>query len=307
MEQLNHKLSRFIEKCEKVHNKKYNYSQVEYVNAHTKVQIICPEHGIFSQIPDSHSRGHGCSKCKGGVSKQKKDFISKAKQKHGDKYDYSKTTYINSYTKVGIVCPEHGFFLQRPNDHLKYGCMNCGFILRAKNKTLNNEHFILKAKKIHGDLYDYTEVSYINSSSKVKIKCNVHGIFEQRVNSHLNGSGCPLCRESYGEKIIRLFLAENKIKYIPQKRFSDCKDERVLPFDFYLPKLNLCIEYDGIQHFKMCFFNNKKDAFDKIKRHDKIKNEYCSRIDGPKLLRISYLDAKNINLILRASLRDILL
>lgn len=124
-------MEEFINKARKIHNDKYDYSKVDYVNAHTKICIICSEHGEFWQTPNDHLNGYGCSKCanKGnGIngSLTTEEFIEKANQIHGDKYDYSKVEYISSDKKVCIICPKHGEFWQRPSSHIRgNGCCKC--------------------------------------------------------------------------------------------------------------------------------------------------------------------------------------
>jgi len=120
-------------------------------------------------------------------------FIERSKIKHKNKYDYSKVEYINSQTMVIIICPIHGEFEQKANDHLRgCGCFKC-----IKTYKLNTEKFILKAKSIHGDKYDYSKVEYINSQRNVIIICPIHGEFEQTPARHLFGQGCSSC---YGNK-----------------------------------------------------------------------------------------------------------
>jgi superfamily II DNA or RNA helicase len=122
------------------------------------------------------------------------EFIERAKQVHGDKYDYSKVEYKNSRTKVIIICPEHGEFLQTPGSHLKgQGCRKCSY----KNYKYTTKEFIRKAKEIHGDRYDYSKVKYKNIFTKVIIICSKHGEYEQTPNSHLNGQGCSKCAGKY--------------------------------------------------------------------------------------------------------------
>ena len=119
----------------------------------------------------------------------KEIFINKSKEIHGDKYDYSKVEYVNNSIKVCIICPEHGEFWQRPNDHLDgHGCPMCGGV-----KKLTTEGFIEKSKLIHGDRYDYSKVNYVGNKIKVCIICPIHGEFWQKPNAHLNGQGCPNC------------------------------------------------------------------------------------------------------------------
>lgn len=121
-------------------------------------------------------------------------FIERARLVHGDKYDYSRVQYINDRTKVIIVCPIHGEFLQAPNKHLaKRGCPECGKITRGIKKRSSTSDFIEKAKKVHGDRYDYSKVDYKTAILPVEIICPKHGSFMQTPNVHLNGHGCTLC------------------------------------------------------------------------------------------------------------------
>ena len=108
----------FIQKAHKIHGDKYDYCKVEYVNNNTKVCIICPIHGEFWQTPNHHLSGQGCPKCSGNVKKTTEQFIAKAKEIYGDRYNYSKVKYINAKTKVCIICPTHGEFYIRPDNFI---------------------------------------------------------------------------------------------------------------------------------------------------------------------------------------------
>ena len=206
----------FIKKANERHNNKYDYSKVEYVNTHTKVCIICPEHGEFWQTPANHLKGFGCNVCAGRIINTG-NFIKLAKEVHGEKYDYSKTNYINSQTKVRIICPIHGEFEQNPNGHLRgAGCPKCKAENARKKFSKSNEQFIEEARKIHGDKYDYSKVEYVNSNTKVKIICPIHGEFEQTPVSHLHGGhGCPNCqglRKEYKFNLLEEFESEYAFK-----------------------------------------------------------------------------------------------
>lgn len=116
----------FIKRSSQVHNNKYDYSLVEYINNKTNVKIICPIHGIFEQQPDNHLQGCDCLECGGKKKSNTKEFIKKAKKVHDNKYNYSLVNYINDSTKVKIICPIHGIFKQIPNSHLQdHGCPLC--------------------------------------------------------------------------------------------------------------------------------------------------------------------------------------
>jgi uncharacterized protein YlbG (UPF0298 family) len=121
-------------------------------------------------------------------------FIKKAKEKHGDKYDYSKVNYIKNNSKVIIICKEHREFLQTPSDHLNGGCSKCGHVIQASvNKHKNKNEFFNKSLEKHGDKYDYSKVDYKKATEKVIIICKEHGEFEQTPSNHSKGHGCYYC------------------------------------------------------------------------------------------------------------------
>jgi ribosomal protein L36 len=201
---INKSSQEFIEEVIKIHGNKYDYSKVNYINANTKVIIICKEHGEFEQIPSSHLNGNGCDKCaiiirSNKTRKTLEEFIEKAILIHGDKYDYFKVNYIDTETKIIIICKEHGEFEQRPANHLKgQGCPKCGIILATNKNRKTFEEFIEKAILIHGDKYDYSKVNYINANTKVIIICKEHGEFEQIPQCHLIGHCCYKCSRING-------------------------------------------------------------------------------------------------------------
>ena len=115
----------FIKEAKAIHGDKYDYSKVKYKGTHTKVCIICPNHGDFFQKPSGHLMGLGCNLCSNPVH-DSKSFIEESKKIHGNKYDYSKVKYISSQTKLCIICPIHGEFWQLPYNHIKgSGCPKC--------------------------------------------------------------------------------------------------------------------------------------------------------------------------------------
>ena len=184
----------FIQKARAIHGDKYDYSLVAYINARTKIKVICPIHGIFEVRPLRHLNGQNCPLCvKQNSFSTREEFIEKAKKIHGNKYDYSFVIYISSRTKVKIICPIHGIFEQIPNSHLLgKGCIKC-----SKKYTLTKDEFIVKSKEIHNNKYDYSLVNeYKTTKEKVSIICPTHGIFEQSVSAHLQGQGCPKCNPS---------------------------------------------------------------------------------------------------------------
>lgn len=187
---------RFIKKAKNIHGEKYDYSKVVYKNAHSKIILICKEHGEFEQKPHNHLTGYGCIKCVDRTLRKscKEDFIKKAIQVHGDKYDYSKFIYINCKTKGVIICNEHGEFEQNANNHLQgKKCSKCSGCYKP-----TTEEFIEKVLKIHGDIYDYSKVKYIDNRTNIIIICRKHGEFEQSAGGHIQGHGCNKCIDRGG-------------------------------------------------------------------------------------------------------------
>jgi Zn finger protein HypA/HybF involved in hydrogenase expression len=191
----------FIERAKEKWGDKYDYSEVVYVNDCTKVTILCQEHGKFHQTPNTHYKSE-CPKCgllKRFESRKNKlsDLLIKFKEKHGDKYDYSLVEYKKMKSKVKIRCNKHNLvFYQTPEKHFLSktgGCPECNSIGKG---ILGKDVFIKKSIKKHGKIYDYKDVIYIDSTTKVKIKCEKHGYFEIVPNSHLTGRGCPSCNRN---------------------------------------------------------------------------------------------------------------
>ena len=296
----------FILDARRIHGDKYDYSKSVYTKALEKIEIICPRHGSFWQEASSHLKGCGCKKCAvfGGTLRKltTEQFIERAKQIHGDRYDYSKVEYKTNGIKVCIICPEHGEFWQRPNDHFDgNGCVKCA----RENRKLTTEKFIEKAKQVHGDRYDYSKVDYKDMETKVCIICPEHGEFWQAPYNHIgNNQNCPECAkiESHGEEEIRKILEELKISFQQEKFFRECCDKRMLPFDFYLPDYNLVIEYQGEQHFKPTKKFGGEEKFLLRRKHDEIKRSFCKE-NNIRELEILYTDYNNIKQILLTELR----
>ena len=289
----------FIKRARDIHGDRYDYSKVKYINTKTKVCIICPEHGEFFVTPRDHIYSHaGCPKCSGCYRSTTEEFIEKAEKLYGKKYDYSKVEYINSKTKVCIICHEkdifgneHGEFWQRPNDHLRgYECPKC-----KKNHTPTTEEWVKIAKLIHGDRYDYSKVEYKDAHTKVCIICPIHGEFWQTPNNHLNGTNCPECNsdnKSKMEENIDLLLNEYNIKHERQKTFNWLKHKRNLFLDFYIPYKKVAIEVQGEQHFVPTSRFGGEEYLKIQQERDQVKKKLCEE-HGIKLF---YITKKNYSI-----------
>lgn len=288
----------FISKSKNIHGDLYDYSQVEYVNNTTPVLIRCKKHNfVFQQRPKKHLLGQGCPICAGNIKKTKDEFINAVKNIHKNsdgspKYRYDKVEFKNTNEKVIVTCPIHGDFPVNVGNHLyrESGCPKCKSKNISDKKKYSQQQFIDLSKKIHGNIYDYSEVEYDGSKKPVNIICKDHGTFPQKPVDHLQGNGCPFCNESAGEKIINEFLKNNNIKFNRQHKFPDCTNQMappkcvILKFDFYLPDYNTVLEYDGVQHYKPSF---GKKSFEITSRNDKIKNNYLKE-KNIRLIRIPY-------------------
>lgn len=245
---------RFIERARAIHGDKYDYSEVEYVEANKKVRILCPKHGAFMQTPAHHiGRGDGCPGCKQehlGKSKifSTEKFIEESRRVHGNKYDYSKSVYLKARKKITIICPEHGEFSQIASEHMYgQGCPVCGRIKSDEGRKWTLEEFIEKSTKAHNGKYDYSEAEYVSIATPIRIICPKHGPFLQKPREHMSGCGCPKCNESTLEKSVRRYLDDNNIEYVYQKKFDYLGR---MSLDFYFPQYNAGLECQGIQHYE---------------------------------------------------------
>ena len=130
------------------------------------------------------------------IKKRGENFISKATELHDQKYNYSKVKYKKASEKVTIICPIHGEFNQRPKDHLSgKGCVKCGRESNSQSRRMSIHEIVKKAKKIHGEKYNYSELIR-TKENKIIVICREHGKFEQKLSKHLQGQGCPNCRHN---------------------------------------------------------------------------------------------------------------
>ena len=270
-------LEEFINRAKKIHNDNYDYSKVNYINNHTKVCIICPEHGEFWQTPLHHiNRKQGCPICSHHQKITKQELIERANKLYDKKYDLSQIdNFSNNKDYITVFChekdkygKEHGQFLTRIDKFLQgTSCPKCG---GTKLKT--REEFIHDAIEKHHDNYNYDKVKYIGNDIKILIKCNNCGkFFYQRPHDHLNGEGCPFCKHYKLEYEVMKKLDEMGIKYIHQFSFPDFLKRK---YDICIPKLKYIIECQGEQHFKPTSFGKTdNDIYNKFKKQIDRDNE----------------------------------
>lgn len=192
----------FINRCKSIHGDMYDYTGTRFDRSDKPITILCKTHGAFTQLASNHLRGMGCKPCSTDAQRLgANNFVEKAKLVHGNIYDYSKIQYVNGSTKVEIICEKHGPFMQRPSKHLDgTGCPKC------QHKYVTTEEFIEKAKKVHGERYDYSKVVYKPGYTKIEIVCPSHGSFFQVTYNHLsNKQGCPSCKHEKNRENIGMY------------------------------------------------------------------------------------------------------
>lgn len=199
------------------HGDRYDYSQTKYVCQEEKVTIICRKHGPFKMNIYNHAKGQNCPYCKGEkVAERNKKynletFIAKAREVHGDKYDYSQVRFNTVNDMVTIVCKEHGPFQQLAGDHIYgHGCTRCGS--KQEYRKPAYEQLIAAFRAVHGDKYDYSQVNYVNNNTHVTIICKKHGPFSQAPSKHLIGQGCPECKAENLSEMSRDTMEEFLLK-----------------------------------------------------------------------------------------------
>ncbi|WP_318521250.1 hypothetical protein [Photobacterium leiognathi] len=195
-------VSQFVERAKAAWGDRFDYSKVQYSGATKKVMIICPDHGVFSQLPINHWNGSlGCKACRSNkISKSVKNnetFIEQVKQVWGERWDLSQTKYVNNKFKVTVLCREHGEFEQLPRGLLagSVGCKSCKSKLHAvTHRTLDTNSFIQLSISVWGDRFDYSQTEYRGSKTHVNIRCPKHGTFQQLPYAHLKQHcGCKVC------------------------------------------------------------------------------------------------------------------
>ena len=285
----------FIKEAKEVWGDTYDYSETVYVDSSTKVKIICPQHGPFYKNPGNHiHEKQGCPYCS-KILINTASFITRALEIYGDEYDYSEVNVTDLYTPVKIICKEHGPFWRTPDEFInkKWDCPVCKEKRTHDRKFKSQEQFLKELYNIFGNAYDYSKVVYVDCYTPVELICKEHGTFFKDPLHLLNRqSGCPLCSISKGELTINSTLTDLNIGFTSQKIFNDCKYIKPLPFDFYLPEYNCCIEYQGEQHYRPGAFGNfsLKEAeqnFEEQQIKDHIKKNYC-KDNKISLLEIKY-------------------
>lgn len=185
-------------------------------------------------------------------------------------------------------CVVDGNVVQIREAHLKNGveCMKCAAKKRGELQRKSHEKYVEEMAiknpfiKIIG--------TYVDQNTKIKYMCKIcEHKGESLPNNLLRGGGCPVCNMSNGEKVVMKYLTDHNMEFKHNYMFQDCRNILPLPFDFYLPELHMCIEYDGEQHYSPINYFGGKEKFEKQQQNDLIKDEYCKN-NNINLCRIRY-------------------
>lgn len=287
---------------EYIKNFDYNLLSTEYINTHTNLYLKCPNDHEFEMTFNNFKKGQRCPVC--ARKNQNRKPKKPNNKKHSNEYIQSLVEsrgykllepYVNKRTKLKLECPNgHYHEIRLDSFQNGSGCKEC-----MRERMTNDLNFVKRNIKNKGFelIGDYT-----SSHNKTKFKCNKGHTFISSYDHIVNGcSSCPICSGSSGEQRISNFLESKNIDFIPQFRFDDCKYYNQLPFDFYIPSMNILIEYDGELHYKVIDHFGGIDRYLEGKLRDEIKDKYCNE-NNIKLIRIPYWEKDNIELILENEL-----
>lgn len=296
----------FITKSKLIHDPKrlalglppFSYTKVKYITAKEPVCITCTIHRDFWQIPNNNLSGKGCIDCGGKRHLTHDDWLKQISSINPDIIFL--TEYISMLTPITCECKIcHHIWKPKPSClKLEQGCPVCANYIKHTQQQV--EEMIYKVNPNITILGEYQ-----GDMIHIEYSCNVCGLIHTASPSNLKqGYGCPACRMSKGELLIQKFLTEHNIKFIMQMKFAKCKNICLLKFDFYLPELNILIEFDGEQHYRPIRFRGMSmeqaiEKFHQTQLNDAIKNSFCLSNDI-LLIRIPYWDLKNIPVILES-------
>lgn len=248
------RLARFLRIANEIHQGKYEYITVSDPIRHVDmIDITCPRHGLFPQQVGSHLNGCGCPTCANELKAERNraqwisqaEIIKRFRQLHGDTYTYDRVYYQGLQIPILIGCRGHGHFPQTPGNHLAgKGCRKCGRAQGAKKHSKDTDWFVQEARKLFGDIYDYSQCVYTRKKDPVVIICDRHGPFKKTPDHHLRGQGCTTCSdETAGIRINWSILERNP--YLGERRTT-----------LYLARFTSAITSEDF--LKIGYFSGKK-------------------------------------------------
>lgn len=251
----------------------------------TIIQHLCSKHGIVNiswQLFNKYKSNILCQHCR-LIEKNKNEFLTWLKNNN---YKLISGDYNNSKSRIIIQDVNNKIPINVSRNQLLTNGINCPKRKQDKHRENYFKIFEERANKIHDHLYLYNKSIYKGVMEKIEIICPNHGIFWQTPDAHLRGQRCPKCSMSYRENYIKEFLEEKNILYVYNKGHKELINPKTgypLKPDFYLPKYNTIIEYDGFQHYKNIYGNKNLKEVQKL---DELKNKLCME-KGIKLFRFN--------------------
>lgn len=287
------------QRCSEMNCSFLGFVDGRYVRAKNKIIVQCNiDQHIWYPTYDNFRRGmSACPKCMGNPRATESERLAQianiCSQKNYTFLGFTTPTN-NEERRMRIRCNADYYEWEVTYKNLVKRNTGCPKCVGLNKKTQDEALQLIQEKCITKNytFISFVEGGYKNVDSRILVRCNKHK-HEWSVkfsNFTSQDNGCPICKESKSEALIRQYLTDHNIQYIPQKTFSNCKNIKTLPFDFYLPDHNACIEYDGQHHFKRFSFEKDDKAFKIRQKNDAIKTHYCA-VHKIKLLRISYKDS----------------
>lgn len=264
----------------------------EYCGNDVPISHLCTKHNVeWMARPSSIFNGSGCPKC--GKEKFHEKRCKKREEYVAELAIANPTAevigeYIDNKTEILHHCLIHDTYWKiRPaNALMGKGCPECHKERIGRSNAMSQKEYVKRLQFVNPDIIIIGK--YINNLTPTLHKCLIDGCEWYATPAHvLYGTGCPQCNETIGERIVRQWLESHNINYEFQKRFDDCRNVYSLPFDFYLPKYNVCIEYQGGQHYFPVEKFGGQEQFELQIKRDKIKSDYCKQ-NNIRLLCVKY-------------------
>lgn len=265
----------------------------QYDGNHTPIiHKCCIDDYEWMASPANILKGQGCPRCKSLKLhslkvKSHEQYVDEVNQIHNHNIVVI-GEYVGNRTCILHKCVIDGYvWSATPGNILKgSGCPMCASEKQKLRQMKSHDDYVAQVAVINPNI-DVID-QYIGAEIKILHKCKIDGHEWHVLPSNiLSGHGCPVCNASRGEREIINYLIKHNIIYIPQYTFDKCKNKKMLPFDFYLPDYNICIEYDGEQHYRPVDYFGGECGFKQRQYNDSIKTTYC-QLHGIQLLRIKY-------------------
>jgi very-short-patch-repair endonuclease/ribosomal protein S27AE len=279
-----------------------------YKNCSSRIKLFCniDGHEWETSYKNFVNNRTGCFKCSKHVlyeNEIQSNILKRLKELNVSLRE--SYIHINNSSELKLICNIDGHEWESKYSNFinnKKGCAKCAKVLKLTQSEAE-EKVQQRCKKMNYELIE-PFIFKKTSNTRIYLKCNKCNFnWEVSYNNFINRkSGCPKCQESKGENEAERILKSFNMNYVPQKKFEGCKDKDYLKFDFYIPDLNICIEFDGIQHYESFNFFGGESGLKDTQRRDSIKNDFCYK-NNIYLIRIPYKDFNKMEIIIKKKLK----